>query len=208
MERFDFHKCEKAEEIPHRWEKFNTSEEKQLLEFNALSRARFLRDFLSINNNEECKEDSVINLKKLIAPTDLSKLSRAGVRYAVEMGREQGCEVIVYHIISAAEDWFADDKLNPASALVPQQKQRLSEFVKETCGGDLLGEVEVRQIVELGVPYKKIVEKAKEEAADLIVISTHGRTGIDHMLVGSVTEKVVARASCPVLSIRPTESLN
>ena len=91
--------------------------------------------------------------------------------------------------------------------MVPQQKQRLSEFVRETCA-DLLAKVEVRQIVELGVPYKKIVEKAKEEAADLIVISTHGRTGIDHMLVGSVTEKVVARASCPVLSIRPTESRN
>jgi universal stress protein A len=180
---------------------------KAALEFNALSRAQFLRRLVGINNNEECKEDSVMNLKKLIAPTDLSRLSRAGVRYAVEMGREQGCEVIVYHIISAAEDWFADDKLNPTSALVPQQKQRLSEFVKETCA-DLLGKVEVRQIVELGVPYKKIVEKAKEEAADLIVISTHGRTGIDHMLVGSVTEKVVARASCPVLSIRPTESQN
>ena len=96
----------------------------------------------------------MINLKKLIAPTDLSKLSRAGVRYAVEMGREQGCEVIVYHIISAAEDWFADDKLNPASALVPQQKQRLSEFVRETCA-DLLAKVEVRQIVELGGTLQK-----------------------------------------------------
>lgn len=142
-------------------------------------------------------------IKKLMAPTDLSSLSRTGVRYALEVAREQGCKVIVYYVISAAEDWFADDKLNPTSALVPQQRQRLSEFVKETCA-DLLSEVEVHEIVELGVPYKKIVEKAEEEAADLIVISTHGRTGIDHMLVGSVTEKVVARATCPVLSIRPT----
>src|SRR5262245_40799268 len=59
---------------------------------------------------------------------------------------------------------------------------------------------------ELGVPYRKIVEKAEAERADLIVMSTHGRTGIDYMLVGSVTQKVVARASCPVLSIRPADS--
>ena len=145
-------------------------------------------------------------LKKLIAPTDLSKLSSAGVRYALEIGSEQGCEIIVYHVIDVGEDWFGeDDKLNPASALLPQQRQRLSEFLKETCG-DLLGKVEVQEVVELGTPYRKIVEKAEAEQADLIVISTHGRTGIDFMLVGSVTQKVVARASCPVLSIRPADS--
>ena len=145
-------------------------------------------------------------LKKLIAPTDLSKLSSAGVRYALEIGLEQGCEIIVYHVIDVGEDWFGeDDKLNPASALLPQQRQRLSEFLKETCG-DLLGKVEVQEVVELGTPYRKIVEKAEAEQANLIVISTHGRTGIDYMLVGSVTQKVVARASCPVLSIRPADS--
>ena len=145
-------------------------------------------------------------LKKLIAPTDLSKLLSASVRYALEMGLDQGCEIIVYHVIDAGDDWFGeDDKLNPASALLPQQRQRLSEFFKETCG-DFLEKVEVKQVVELGVLYRKIVEKAEAERTDLIVISTHGRTGIDYMLVGSVTQKVVARASCPVLSIRPANS--
>lgn len=63
--------------------------------------------------------------------------------------------------------------------------------------------VKVRQIVEIGVPYKRIVEKAEEEGVDMIIMSTHGRSGFDHMLIGGVTEKVVRRASCPVLSIRP-----
>ena len=145
-------------------------------------------------------------LKRLIAPTDLSKLSGAGVRYALEIGLEQGCEIIVYHVIDVGEDWFGeDDRLNPGSALLPQQRQRLSEFLEETCG-DLLEKVEVQQVVELRIPYRKIVEKAEAERADLIVISTHGRTGIDYMLVGSVTQKVVARASCRVLSIRPADS--
>jgi nucleotide-binding universal stress UspA family protein len=92
----------------------------------------------------------------------------------------------------------------PAGALVPRQKQRLFEFIKENCA-DLLGKVDVQQTVDLGVPYKKIVEHAEKEGADLIVLSTHGRTGLDQFMLGSVAQRVVARAPCPVLSIRPTE---
>jgi nucleotide-binding universal stress UspA family protein len=68
---------------------------------------------------------------------------------------------------------------------------------------DFSAKVKVRQIVEIGVPYNAIVEKAEEEGVDMIVMSTHGRTGFDHMLIGGVTEKVVRRATRPVLSIRP-----
>jgi nucleotide-binding universal stress UspA family protein len=86
---------------------------------------------------------------------------------------------------------------------VPRQRQRLREFIKENCA-DLLRNVEVQEIVELGVPYKKIIEKAAKEGADLIVLSTHGRTGLDHFMLGSVAQRVVARAPCPVLSISPS----
>ncbi len=54
-----------------------------------------------------------------------------------------------------------------------------------------------------GVPYDKIVKKAEEENAGMIVMSTHGRTGFEQIMLGSVTAKVIARATCPVLSIRP-----
>ncbi len=70
--------------------------------------------------------------KKILAPTDLSQLSQPAVRYALEIGLEQGAEVIVYHVISEDGHWFGkDDPLNPASALVPHYKQRLHDFVKE-----------------------------------------------------------------------------
>jgi nucleotide-binding universal stress UspA family protein len=67
----------------------------------------------------------------------------------------------------------------------------------------MMDQVELTEIVEAGVPYNKIVEKAQSENADLIVMSTHGRTGFQQVLLGSVTAKVVARAGCPVLSMRP-----
>ena len=145
-------------------------------------------------------------INKIIAPTDLSKLSCPAVRQALELAMERGAEVIVYHVIGSDGDWFDDDEeLNPASALVPQHKERLHEFVKENFA-ELIGKVAIREVVEAGVPYNKIVKKAEEENADLIVMSTHGRTGIEQFMLGSVTAKVVARAACPVLSIRPAKS--
>jgi nucleotide-binding universal stress UspA family protein len=144
-----------------------------------------------------------MKLTKIIAPTDLSKLSGAAVHYAMDMALAQGAEVVVYHVISEDGDWFdKHDALNPANALIPKQKQRLAEFVKENCA-EFLGKVKHHEIIEVGVPYKEIVRKAEEENADLIVMSTHGRTGLEQVMLGSVTAKVVARASCPVLSIRP-----
>ena len=144
-------------------------------------------------------------VKKILAPTDLSKLSGTAVRYALEMAREQGAEVVVYHVISGEGDWFdKDDGLNPASAFVPQHKERLHEFVKGNFA-DMIGKVRITEVVDAGIPYNKIVQKAEAENADMIVMSTHGRTGIEQIMLGSVTAKVVARACCPVLSIRPTE---
>lgn len=144
-----------------------------------------------------------MKIAKIIAPTDLSKLSRAALRYAMDMAVAEGAEVVVYHVISEDSDWFdKDDMLNPANALLPKQRQRLAEFVKENCA-EFFGKVKIAEIVEVGVPYKEIVRKAEEEKADLIIMSTHGRTGLEQVMVGSVTAKVVARATCPVLSIRP-----
>ncbi len=144
-----------------------------------------------------------MKLTKIIAPTDLSKLSRAAVHRAMDIALAQGAEVVVYHVISEDGDWFGkDDTLNPANALIPKQRQRLAEFVKENCA-EFVGKVKHHEVVEVGVPHREIVSKAEEEKADLIVMSTHGRTGLEQIMLGSVTAKVVARATCPVLSIRP-----
>jgi nucleotide-binding universal stress UspA family protein len=147
----------------------------------------------------------VAKLSKIIAPTDLSKLSRAAVRYALEMALDRNATVLVYYVISEDGDWFGkDERFNPAGALIPQGMQRLREFMRDHFE-DLLGKVSITEAVEAGVPYHKIVQKAEEENADLIVMSTHGRTGFEQVLLGSVTAKVVARASCPVLSIKPAK---
>jgi len=148
----------------------------------------------------------VIKIKKILAPTDMSKLSRPALRYALELALERSAAVLVYHVISEDSEWIgSDDRLNPANALLPQQREHLHAFITENFA-DLIDKVEVIELVEAGVPYNKIVVKAQHEHVDLIVMSTHGRTGFEQILLGSVTAKVVARASCPVLSIRPAKS--
>lgn len=142
-------------------------------------------------------------VKKILAPTDFSELSAVGVRYALEMARSQGAELILYHVIDVGDNWFSTyDELNPARPLLENEARRLETFVKDKLA-DYCGLVEIHQVVEIGAPHANIVEKAEREKVDMIVMSTHGRTGIDHMLLGSVSEKTVARAPCPVLVVPP-----
>jgi nucleotide-binding universal stress UspA family protein len=145
--------------------------------------------------------------KRILAPTDLSNLSLPAVRYALDLGLEQNATVIIYHVLSEDGDWFGEDtRLNPASALLPRGKELLHDFIANNFA-DLVGRVKMIEAVEPGIPYSKIVAKAAEKEVDLIVMSTHGRTGIKQVLIGSVTAQVVAHADCPVLSIRPTVNL-
>jgi len=154
-------------------------------------------------------------LKKILAPTDLSELSKVGVCYALEMAGSQGSEVIIYHVIgheeaapnfyrTTHEDFSSFVDYRPVPEIVEERKSLLAKFIRENFG-DIARNMTIRRGVEVGLPYKKIVEKADEEKADIIVMCTHGRTGLLHMLIGSVTEKVVRLAPCPVLSVRPTK---
>jgi universal stress protein A len=140
-------------------------------------------------------------IKKILAPTDLSDLSCVGLRYALEIGREQNAEVIVYLTVPLGEDWFpSSEGTNPERDYTAKDKAKLDEFLR-TRFSDQMKLVSVRQKVDVGAAAAAIVEAAEHEAVDMIIMSTHGRTGLGHILIGSVTEKVVERAPCPVLVV-------
>lgn len=150
-------------------------------------------------------------IKTILAPVDLSNLSKLGVRYALEFARPQEAEVLIYNVLTVEETPFpqGDEKWVASQADLPKVRKTLEErkrlldcFVSENFA-DLLPNSKIRQAVEIGAPSKKIVEKAAREGVDLIVMSTHGRTGLLHVLIGSVTERVIRRAPCPVLSVPP-----
>ena len=154
------------------------------------------------------------DVKKILAPTDLSKLSLTGLRYAFNLAQNFGAEVTVYHVINRDEIMQFSEQLqrlgNPVAIgrhtdnLLEESQDALSHFLSDNMA-DLLSLVKVRTKVEIGLPFKNIVERARDDGADLIVMSTHGRTGFSHILLGSVTEKVVRTAPCPVVSIHPKE---
>ena len=140
-------------------------------------------------------------MKKILAPTDFSELSKLGLRYALELARYESAEVIVYHAIDLGADWYKKPvEFGPSPDVLAQSSRLLDKFLAENFA-DCINLVEVRQMVELGAACTNIVEKAASEGVDLIVMSSHGRTGLNHLIQGSVAEKVVARASCPVLIV-------
>jgi universal stress protein A len=164
----------------------------------AFHRAWNLRVSQNIRVVQEVYMDKV---RKILAPTDFSDLSKVGVRYALEMARDTCAEVVVYHVIDFGEYWTNNPRNIPQYGNIFEDSRRLLDRFLAEHFADCIDLVEVRQVVEIGTPYKNIVDKAATDAVDMIVISTHGRTGIDHLILGSVAEKVVARAPCPVLVI-------
>jgi nucleotide-binding universal stress UspA family protein len=139
-------------------------------------------------------------IEKILAPTDLSEISRLGLNYALHLARGWGAEVTVYHVTDAAE--LANYRAASLQDVIAKHEEALSRYMQEHFA-DLLPLVEVRTKVEIGSPAANIVAEADKEGSDLIVIATHGRTGLAHMLMGSVTEHVVRNASCPVFSVHP-----
>ncbi len=140
-------------------------------------------------------------VKKILAPTDFSELSKLGISYALDVARDTSAEVIVYHVIDFSGEWA--DKRGEVLAhpdLLQHCRNKLDGFLADNFA-ECINLVEVRPIVEIGTAVQSVIEKAKEEGVDMIVMSTHGRTGLDHIILGSVTEKVVARAPCPVLVV-------
>ena len=117
------------------------------------------------------------------------------------MARDTSAEAVVYHAIELGGEW--KDKPPKVAAyhdMLKESRQLLDKFITDNFA-DCIDLVEVRYSVEFGTPHKNIVEKAAAEGVDMIVMSTHGRTGVEHFILGSTAEKVVARAPCPVLIV-------
>jgi universal stress protein A len=133
-------------------------------------------------------------IKKILAPTDFSELSAKGVRYACQLANDIGAELIVINTVLLDESNTIDKRE------MAQHKQRLDDFVatKIADGGV---DLKIRKVVDAGQPYTAIVDCADKEGIDLIVMSSHGRSGLSRMLIGSVTDKVLRGSPCPVLVV-------
>lgn len=133
-------------------------------------------------------------LKKLLAPTDFSDLSARGVHYACQLAKDSGAELIVFNV-AILDETNTIDKQD-----MERHRARLDKFVADKLA-DVSANLRIRKVVDAGDAYGAIVDCAESEHVDLIVMSSHGRTGLSRMLIGSVTDKVLRGASCPVLVV-------
>jgi nucleotide-binding universal stress UspA family protein len=133
-------------------------------------------------------------LKKILAPTDFSELSARGVRYACQLAKDVGAEVIIFNVVLLDETNTIDKQE------IARHKKRLDEFIAEKIAG-VAADLKIRNMVDAGQPYGAIVDCAENERIDLIVMSSHGRSGLSRMLIGSVTDKILRGAPCPVLVV-------
>jgi universal stress protein A len=133
-------------------------------------------------------------LKKILAPTDLSDLSATGVRYACQLAKNVGAELIIFNVMLLDETNRIDKRE------LERSRVSLDNFVTDKLA-DVSGSLKIRMVVDTGDVYGAILDCAGSEQVDLIVMSSHGRTGLCRMLIGSVTDKIIRGAPCPVLVV-------
>ena len=133
-------------------------------------------------------------LKKILAPTDFSEISATGVRYACQLAKDVGAELIILNVV------VLDESNTVSKQDIERHKARLDNFVSEKVADASVG-LKIRQLVNAGQPFGAIVDCAEKEGVDLIVMSSHGRSGLSRMLIGSVTDKILRGAPCPVLVV-------
>jgi len=140
-------------------------------------------------------------LKRILFPTDFSDFSAKVLPYAASLSREFDATLVLFH---AAEPTLPLPELMPDNTIA-EVNVEVVEHARESMKhmGEELDSVKTEVVARIGLPHRNISELVQERNIDLVVMPTHGRSGIAHLLFGSVAEKVVRLARCPVLTIRP-----
>lgn len=131
-------------------------------------------------------------LQRILCPVDFSETSAHALAYAERLAAATGAELILAHAFDIPASLSYDDVQNPADPAVRQQFEALSLFSQATRS---------TRILHAGPPGEVICWLAENRGCNLIVMGTHGRTGLKHLLLGSVAEYVVRHARCPVVTV-------
>jgi nucleotide-binding universal stress UspA family protein len=158
-----------------------------------------------------------LNFKRILCPVDLSSFSLEALKLAVKMARASNAALYVLHAIDNPFDELYMSSIGQADpavlGLYQSRPLKRAQIIKATEGHSevLLKQFahdwvtpgsKVRYIVKSGDAFEAILDAAEEHRADLIVLATHGRTGLKRLLIGNVAEKVVRHAACPVLIVK------
>jgi len=147
---------------------------------------------------------SPFTLQRILVPIDFSECSKKALVYARALAREHQAVLTLLYVVPpafAAGEYGGVDYAQLETSMKKDAEQELARLA----AGEGRGGISTATLVRQGPPKQIIIEVARGLPADLIVISTHGRTGLKHVLLGSVTEYVVQRAPCPLFVVRERE---
>jgi nucleotide-binding universal stress UspA family protein len=152
----------------------------------------------------------MIAIKTILLPSDGSECSGKATAYALSFARQYGARVVALHVID--QRWqeqtrvaFAEVGQDLTQKIRNGYEAEARRILREVADAAEKAGVPVETRIVTGVPFEDIVRLGQELPADLIIMGTHGRTGMSHLLLGSVAEKVVRKAPCPVLTVRQAE---
>lgn len=145
-------------------------------------------------------------IKKILFPTDFSKYSDYALQYAISIASAFSAKLYILHVIDHArqQDYFLVLTLTfeeIEDKLMEEAQKKLEELLSK----NISQEIEFETSIKSGTPFVEIIRAAKQENIDLIVMGSHGRSGISEILIGSVAERVMRKASCPVLIVKPKD---
>jgi nucleotide-binding universal stress UspA family protein len=156
------------------------------------------KPLVSLASSRAAAAVPVFNLNKILVPVDFSETSRKAVHYAVALAKLFAGEVSLLHVV---RPYPFVPQMDPVDIASIQDAKRDLEALRGQVG-EL---VRCSTLLRKGDPPLEIIGAAEEFEVDLIVIGTHGRSGLAHMVLGSTAEKVIQRAVCPVLVVRERE---
>lgn len=142
-------------------------------------------------------------IKKVLVPIDFSDYSKSALKYAVNFAKSFSAEIVLIYVVEPViypPDFSMGQIAMPS--INAEWDVRAKEELQKLAISEIPGESVVKTIIKTGKPFVEIIETAKEENVDLIIIATHGHSGVEHILFGSTAEKVVRKAPCPVLTLR------
>jgi universal stress protein A len=145
-------------------------------------------------------------LHKILVPVDFSACSAKALDYALAFARPAHAEIILLHVVEpVCLPMYGQEITADYSALQASLRNTAREHLAEFSRGKGAADSPMKLRVSEGSSWGEIVDTAKREGVDLIVLSTHGHTGLRHVLLGSTAERVVRHATCPVLVVRDKE---
>lgn len=141
--------------------------------------------------------------KKILCPVDFSQFTQDVINYALDLAEKYGAELHVMHVVPNMTYFTPYESFLTPENLVAIEKNIQDEVEKKFTKLLKHDTVPTRKAIRTGVPFVEIIDYAKTESIDLIVMGTHGHSAIEHILIGNVAEKVVRKSPCPVMTIRP-----